>query len=316
MRKALIIGCNGFAGTALRRELAGSGEYDVYGVDIASFDNRTRAVDMLDYEAAAKAISDCMPDVIFNLAGQASPWVSWEKINFTMHLNVDLSVNIVEAVRKHCPKARMIFIGSANQYDLSSVKDGLVGEDTPLVDNSPYAVSKNTQEAIIRLMARKYDLDIVFTRSFNHVGPGQKVGFVITDYCNRIVKLENGEIDTFEYGDLDSWRDFSDVRDVVHAYRLIAENGRSGEIYNVGSGKSYYIRDLVGKVVELSPKAMVATKLPERLPDDALIHYRSDNSKLAADTGFMAIYDVNETVESVLQAYRQGYQFPIKTDEA
>jgi len=316
MRRALIIGCNGFAGTALRLELASSGEYDVYGVDIASFDQRTRAVDMLDPEAAAAAIRDCKPDVIFNLAGQASPWVSWEKVNLTMHLNVDLSVNIVEAVRVHCPGARMIFVGSANQYDLDSVEGELIGEDTPLVSNSPYAISKNTQETMIRLMARKYSLDVVFTRSFNHIGPGQKVGFVITDYCNRIVKLENGEIDTFNYGNLDSWRDFSDVRDVVHAYRLIGESGRSGEIYNVGSGESYYIRDLIGKIVEMSPAASAATELPPRLDDDKLTHYRGDISKLQADTGFMPIYDVNETVASVLQAYRQGYDFPFKTDEA
>lgn len=304
MKKALIIGINGFAGTQLRNELINDGNYDVYGADINSNDPKTRALDMLDFDAASKLIEDIKPDVIFNLAGQASPMISWQKINFTMHLNVDLSVNILEAVKEHCPETRVLFIGSANQYDESKAIDGKINEDTPLVNNSPYAISKNTQEAVIRLMAKKYNLDVVFTRSFNHIGPTQRVGFVVTDYANRIVQLERGELDSFTYGNLDSWRDFSDVRDVVRAYRLIAEKGVSGEIYNVGSGNSFYIRDLIGKMVEMSPKATELTTLPPRLPDDALVHCCSDNSKLYKDTGFVAQYDVFETVASVLEAFR------------
>lgn len=306
MSKALIIGAAGFAGSALRSELINNG-YEVVCADVMSNDDSIIKVDMLDSVAADKLIEDAKPDMIFNLAGQASPFVSWQRIALTMHLNVDLSVNICESVARHCPECRILFIGSANQYDMNSVGDnGLVSENASLVSDSPYSISKNTQEAILKLLAKKYNLDIVSTRSFNHIGPNQKPGFVVTDYCMRIAQLEAGKLESFGYGNLDSWRDFSDVRDVVRAYRLIAEKGRSGEIYNVGSGKSYYIRDIIGALVDMSEDAKAKTTLPPRLADDELVHYRSDNTKLYEDTGFVSEIDImKDTVPSVLEAYRE-----------
>lgn len=305
MSKALIIGAAGFAGRALRNELIDAG-YDVICADVIPDDDSVIRVDMLDAKAADELIKDAKPDMIFNLAGQASPFLSWQKIALTMHLNVDLSVNICESVGRHCPGSRIVFIGSANQYDMSRVgADGLVDENIPLSSDSPYSISKNTQEEMLKLLGTKYSLDIVSTRSFNHIGPNQKPGFVITDYCMRIARLEAGLIDGFDYGNLDSWRDFSDVRDVVRAYRLIAQHGKTGEIYNVGSGKSFYIRDLIGALVDMSEDAKSKTVLPPRLPDDALVHYRSDNSKLYADTGFVSQKDImTDTLPYVLEAYR------------
>ncbi len=303
MKKALIIGIYGFAGSYLRQEL--EQYYDCYGVDVMSRDDKVEALDMTDYAQAEAVIERIKPDLIFNLAGQASPMISWERINFTMELNVNLSVNILEACRKHCPEARILLIGSANQYDLSQSSQPLVNEFTPLVNNSPYAVSKNTQEALVKLYVKKYNMDIIMTRSFNHIGVGQKVGFVITDYCKRIADLERGEIATFSYGNLDSWRDFSDARDVVKAYRLLAERGVSGEIYNVGSGKSSYIRDLIGYLVSKSEKASALTVLPARLDDDALVHYAADISKLKKDTGFEPSYDLYVTLDEILESFRK-----------
>ena len=304
MSKALVTGICGFAGKSLRKELESSG-YDVYGVDIVAADEKVFKTDLLDREATQQLIDELRPDVIFNLAGQASPIISWQDINLTMHLNVDLSVNIAESVRAVDPSIRMLFIGSANQYDMSHSEDGLIGEDSPKVSNSPYSISKNAQEDILDLMAARYGLDILMTRSFNHIGPQQRPGFVVTDYSQRIAQLEAGKIDTFTYGNLNSWRDFSDVRDVVRGYRLIAEKGQSGHIYNVGSGRSYYIRDLVGDLVAMSPAASEKTVLPERLPDNALIHYRGDISKLTLDTGYEPIYDARDALPEILNAYRE-----------
>lgn len=302
--KVLLIGANGFAGRYLRRELENN-SYEVICVDAVTSDPSVRRIDMLDPEVSEELIKETDPDYIFNLAGQAAPSISWEKVLLTMHLNIDISVNILEAVRKHCPKARVILIGSANQYDGSKAADGVISEETPLNNTSPYDISKNTQEELVRMMVRRYDLDVIMTRSFNHIGPGQRPGFVVTDYCKRIVSLERGEIDTFTFGNLDSWRDFSDVRDVVRAYRLIAENGVKNEIYNIGSGKSFYIRDIIGKLVELSPKAMEKVNLPPRLPDDELVHVRADISKLRSVCDFEPEYDVFETIKDVLEEYRQ-----------
>lgn len=304
MKKALIIGIYGFAGSYLRREL--EQYYDCYGVDVMSKDDKVKALDMTDYAQAESIIAEVKPDYVFNLAGQASPNISWERINFTMELNVNLSINILEACRKHCPKARILLIGSANQYDLSQASGSLVDENTQLINNSPYAVSKNTQEAMVKLYVKKYGMDVIMTRSFNHIGAGQKVGFVITDYCKRIVDLERGKIETFTYGNLDSWRDFSDVRDVVKAYRLLGEKGKTGEIYNVGSGKSSYIRDLVGYLVSKSSEASRLTELPPRLTDEDLVHYAADITKLQQDTGFEPQCDLTSTLDGVLESFRSA----------
>ncbi len=303
--RTLVVGANGFAGTYLRRELEDNG-YEVFGVDVVSNNDKVRVVDMLDPKKADDLIAEIKPDIIFNLAGQAAPSISWDRVLLTMHLNIDISVNILEAVRKNCPSCRVILIGSANQYDGSKAVDGVITEETPLNCTSPYDVSKNAQEDLVFLMARKYDLDVIMTRSFNHIGPGQKTGFVVTDYCKRIVDLENGLIDTFTFGNLDSWRDFSDARDVVRAYRLLAEKGEKNEIYNVGSGKSFYIRDLIGNLIDLSEKAKAKVTLPPRLDDDKLVHVRADITKLQKATGFEAQYDVFETIKDVLEDYRKG----------
>lgn len=302
--KVLLVGANGFVGKYLRRELESNG-YDVVGTDVVADDSNIRIVDMLDTKAVDALIEEVNPDYVFNLAGQAAPSISWDKILLTMHLNVDISVNIVTACKNHCPKCRILLIGSANQYDDSKAIDGVISETTPLNAASPYDVSKNAQEDLMRLMVKKFDMDVMFTRSFNHIGPGQRTGFVITDYSKRIVDLERGIIDNFTFGNLDSWRDFSDVRDIVRAYRLIAETGKAGEIYNVGSGKSSYIRDLVGRLVELSPKAAGTVKLPARLPDSDLVHYKADISKLKELVGFEPEYDVFDTLENILNYFRE-----------
>lgn len=304
-KTALIIGCNGFAGNYLYKELEGAG-YEVFGADVCEDKSKknTFVVDMLDFSSCSKLFEQVKPDYVFNLAGQAAPSISWEKINLTMHLNVDISVNIALSVAKHCPKARILFIGSANQYDVSSSKDGLIGEDCPVNGTSPYDVSKNTQEVLVKLIAERFNLEYIFTRSFNHIGAGQKTGFVITDYSKRIVDLERGLIDTFSFGNLNSWRDFSDVRDVVRAYRLLAEKGVSGKIYNVGSGKSTYIRDMIGVLVENSDAAMEKVMLPKRLDDNELIHVRADISELQKDTGFEPSIDISNTLLEVLEYYR------------
>lgn len=304
MKSVGIIGINGFAGKYLKKELQSSG-YEVWGVDIVSDDDDTIVADMLDPKAVEEIIREKKPDAVFNLAGQASPNVSWEKVILTMHINIDIAVNLIEAIRKHSPKTRLILIGSANQYDMRNLPDGPIDENAPQLAESPYDVSKSAQEGLVRVLGKKYDLDIILTRSFNHIGPGQKPGFVVTDYCQRIVDLERGNSDSIEIRSLDGWRDFADVRDTVTAYRLLMEKGQKGEIYNVGSGKAYYIHDIVSTLIGLSEKASAVAVLPPSKKDcSAFPKVYSDNSKLARDTGFAPKYPIEQTLKDVLESYR------------
>ncbi len=305
MKTVAIIGINGFAGRYLKQELLSCG-YEVFGVDIVSTDEDTICADMLDAQQVDRIVSEKKPDVIFNLAGQASPNVSWERPVLTMHINVDIAVNLIEAIRKHTPSTRLILIGSANQYDMRNVPSGPLSEDAPQLAESPYDVSKSAQESLVKVLGKKYGLDIIMTRSFNHIGPGQKPGFVVTDYCQRIVDLENGRSDHIEIRSLDGWRDFADVRDTVRAYRLLMEKGRSGEIYNVGSGNAYYIHDIVSTLIHLSEKATEVTTLPESKKEtSSWPKVYSDNSKIQNDTGFVPAYPIEQTLKDVLEDYRR-----------
>ncbi|MBP5492308.1 MAG: GDP-mannose 4,6-dehydratase [Clostridiales bacterium] len=304
MKNVGIIGIGGFAGRYLRAELLEAG-YDVWGVDIVSSDPDTIVADMLDPEAVDRIIAEKKPDAVFNLAGQAAPGLSWEKVILTMHINIDIAVNLVEAIRKNNLSTRLILIGSANQYDVRNCPPGPIAEDAPQLAESPYDVSKSAQESLVKVLMRKYDMDIIMTRSFNHIGPGQKPGFVVTDYCQRIVDLERGKTDKIEVRSLDGWRDFADVRDTVHAYRLLLEKGRKGEIYNVGSGQAYYIHDIVSSLIGMSEKAKASTVLPPSMKETtSLPKVYSDNTKLHADTGFTPRYPIEQTLKDVLEDYR------------
>lgn len=305
MKNVGIIGINGFAGQYLKRELLENG-YSVWGVDVVASDEDTIQADMLDAEAVDRILEQKKPDAVFNLAGLASPGASWDDPVKTMHINVDIAVNLMQAIRNHCPKARLILIGSANQYDMRNIPAGPIAEDAPQLAESPYDVSKSAQESLVRVLGKKYGLDIIMTRSFNHIGPGQKTGFVVTDYCQRIVDLEKGLTDTIEVRSLDSWRDFADVRDTVHAYRLLLEKGRSGEIYNVGSGNAYYIFDIVSALINMSEKAKAVVDLPASQKENSQFpRVYSDNSKIFNDTGFVPKYPIEQTLKDVLEDYRR-----------
>lgn len=301
MKKVLIIGSNGFAGGYLKKELTANA-YDVWGADVKSYDERTFAVDMLDAAAAAELIQRIKPACIYNLAGQASPQLSWVHVLRTMHLNVDISVNIVEAVRQYCPLARMIMIGSANQYEMETCAGNSVNEETPQRANSPYAVSKMAQEELMRMMAERYMLDLIITRSFNHIGPGQKLGFVVTDFASRIVAVERGESDVVQVGNLDAWRDIMDVRDTVRAYRLLMEKGRSGEIYNVGSGKSYHIKWILETMLQIST---VSPRVEAKGNGTKAAKFTCDCTKLYNDTGFLMQIPIEQSLKDVLLDFRK-----------
>lgn len=303
-KKVLIVGSNGFAGAYLRKELLDNG-FDVWGADIASSDERTFAVNMLDANAASAVIQNVKPDCIYNLAGMASPQLSWERPVDAMHLNVDISVNIMEAARNACPGARIIMIGSSNQYDVERCTAQTLTENTPQRASSPYVVSKIAQEGLIKLLADRYGMDLIITRSFNHIGPGQKVGFVVTDFASRIVAVERGETDLLKVGSLNEWRDFSDVRDTVRAYRLLFEKGRAGEIYNVGSGKSYQIGWILDTLLSFSSATPTIISKSNGKKGSELI---CDCTKIFNDTGYKPNIPIETSLRDVLEYFRQSKQ--------
>lgn len=300
--KALITGSEGFVGKYLRAELEAHG-YDVTGLDLAPGE-KTVAVNLLEAEKVDALLEEMQPEVIFHLAGQANVGLSWKKPAMTMEINLVAAVNLMEAARKYCPDCAIVLVGSSDEYGNLKEKGQLVSEEMPLQPMTPYAISKIAQEQTGQAYAKAYGMKICMTRSFNHGGAGQKPGFMIPDFAQGIVKAERGEADAVCVGNLSSKRDFTHVKDIVRAYRLIAEKGKAGEIYNVGSGKTYSAQEVLDRLIALA-KAPVAVKQdPARMrPSDTPV-ICCDHSKLTRDTGWEPEIPLDEILKDTLEYYR------------
>lgn len=300
--RALITGSEGFVGKYLRAELEAHG-YDVTGLDLAPGE-KTVAVNLLEAEKVDALLQELQPDVIFHLAGQANVGLSWKKPAMTMEINLIAAINLMEAARKHCPNCAVILVGSSDEYGNLKEKGQLVSEETPLQPVTPYAISKIAQEQMGQAYAMAYGMKICMTRSFNHGGAGQKLGFMIPDFAQGIVKVERGEADAVSVGNLESKRDFTHVKDIVKAYRLIAEKGRAGEIYNVGSGKTYSAGEVLDRLIGMAKCPVPVRQDPARMrPSDTPV-VCCDNSKIRNDTGWEPQLTIDDILRDTLDYYR------------
>ncbi len=300
--KALITGSEGFVGKYLRAELEANG-YDVTGLDLVPGE-KTVAVNLLEADRVEALLAELKPEVIIHLAGQPDVGRSWKIPAKTFEINVIAAVNLMEAMRKACPESRLVLVGSSDEYGRLLEAGVSVSEETAVHPMTPYAISKIAQEQMGQAYARAYGMHICMTRSFNHGGAGQKTGFMIPDFCLGIVKAERGETDAVSVGNLASKRDFTHVKDVVRAYRLIAEKGRSGEIYNVGSGKTHSAGEILDRLIALSGSAVAVRPDPARMrPSDTPV-ICCDRSKLTRDTGWEPQLEIDDILRDTLEYYR------------
>lgn len=300
--RALITGSQGFVGKYLRQELEASG-YEVIGLDVQPGENTIQA-DLLNPEQLAATVRQAKPDAVFHLAGQADVAKSWKIPQKTMEINVIAAVNLMEAVRAFDPSVRMVMVGSSDQYGNLGEAGRLVSEQLETNPQTPYAVSKKAQEEMARVYVRAYGMNICMTRSFNHGGAGQRLGFLIPDFASGIVKVERGEAKSLKVGNLTSRRDFTHVRDVVRAYRMIAEKGKPGEVYNVGSGVTYSAREILDKLCEMADCPIPVEQDPARMrPSDTPV-ICCDHSKLTHDTGWQPQIPLEDILSDTLCCWR------------
>ncbi len=244
MKKALITGISGFVGPYLKRELEKNG-YEVFGIDRTGGTNVFKC-DLLDRKNVDDVIEKVKPDFIFHLAGFSSVKDSWDKPDLCRKINVEGTKNLLDAIAKFNLKPRILIVTSAEVY--GRPKKLPLTERSPLSPESPYAKSRVEQE---KLLQNYKNLNWVVARSFNHTGPGQPAKFVIPEFAKQLAEIKKGlQKPVIKVGNLEAKRDFSDVRDVVRAYRLLLEKGRKHEIYNVCSGKSYKVEEMLNMMIE------------------------------------------------------------------
>lgn len=307
--KALITGVDGFVGYYLTQHLLEQGD-EVYGTTILP-DYKNEAItvmkmNLLDQANVEAVISEVCPDVIYHLAGQSAVGLSWDKPQLTMNINVNGTLNLLDAVRnndsKDCTghKTRVLIIGSSDQYGPVRPEECPINEERPLSPVSPYGVSKMTQEQMAKLYAKSYGMEIVMVRAFNHIGPLQNKNFVVADFASRIAEIENGAEPIIRVGNLEAYRDFTDVRDIVRGYRLLVTKGRAGEVYNIGSGKAIKVREILDELVKLSTKEITVEVDPSKIRPVDVPLVECDNSKIKQDTGWQPIHSIKETLKDTL----------------
>ena len=298
--KALITGSRGFVGKHLRAELATHG-YTVRGIDLTE-DEETLQIDISNKEAVQGCIKSENPDVIFHLAGQPSVYISWKNPQKTFFINVIGTINLLESVRNLGKPCRVILIGSAEQYGIITT-DMPVSEETELLPHNPYASSKKAQEDLALIYVKTYGMDICMTRSFNHSGPGQKPGFLISDLSLGISSVERGLAPHLKVGNTEAVRDFTDVRDVAAAYRLICERGTAGEAYNVGSGVGYKVQDILEMMLAMANCEISVFSDADRVRPSDIPVLICDNSKISK-LGWKPTISIKRTFRDTLEYYR------------
>lgn len=309
--KALIIGGAGFVGGYLIRELSGAG-WEVHATCLPdeqlNADCCAHTLDILKKDCITALLNDLMPDVVYHLAAQSSVAVSWKKPQLTAEINVIGSINVLEAVRDADKNdIRLIMIGSGEEYGFIRPDACPLSETEPLHPGNIYAATKACGEMIGEIYCRAYKLNIVMVRAFNHSGPEQSPVFVISDFCRQIAEIEKGSKDpVMSVGNLSAKRDFTDVRDVVRAYRLLAESGVSGRIYNIGRGNAVTIQYILDTALSFADCSITVKQDPNRMRASDIPVIEPDVSRIFADTGWKAQISIEQTIRDTLDYWRRN----------
>lgn len=315
-KKVLITGVSGFAGSYLAEYFLKRKDYDIYGTYlseeslfvIAEIKNRIQLekIDLIQKDKVFKLIGLIKPDFIFHLAALSSPGDSFKDPEGTIINNIIAQLNLLEAVkRENLIETHILIISSGDIYGVVSKKDLPINEEANLMPTSPYSVSKITQDYLGLQYFLSYKLKIIRVRPFNHIGPRQSPNFVLSSFAKKIAEIEKDKRKPIlEVGNLEARRDFTDVRDMVFAYSLILEKGIPGDVYNIGSGVSYKIEDILKKLVSLS-KNKIEIKIDNSLfrPSD-VPELLCDNRKFKKITGWEPIIPIEKTIKDTLDYWR------------
>lgn len=314
--KAFITGISGFAGSFLAEELLKSSDNKIYGTYLTrdSLDRIPEIkdkiegfeLDLLDFQKTQEVISQVKPDVIFHLAALTSPSESFEKPSEVITNNINAQLSIFEGVRKLGLESKILVTSSAEIYGIVAPNDLPIDENTPLMPTTPYAVSKIAQDYLALQYFTTYKFNIVRARPFNHIGPRQAPAFVVSSFAKKIAEIEKGIREPIlPVGNLESKRDFTDVRDMVKAYILLADKGLAGDVYNLGSGVSYKISDILDKLLSFSQtKIEISVDKSLLRPSDNPDLY-SDSSKVKNETGWVSQIPLETSLKDTLDYWRK-----------
>jgi len=310
MLKVLVTGGEGFVGRHLVGALAKRG-YDVHatckeecGGQIPSAATY-HVCDVVRPDVVRRLVFELKPDVIYHLAGVSFVLDSFKDPWGVFEVNLRGTLNVLSASAELRNKPLVLVVGSGEEYGVVSEGDLPTTEEMPLKPLSPYAVSKASADLLAYQFFSAYGLPVVRVRPFNHTGPGQSSRFVCSSFAKQIAMIERGKQEPVIWvGNTNAVRDFTDVRDVVEAYILLAQRGKRGDVYNVCSGEGYRISDVLEMLIDMSEVEVDVRVDESKLRDVEIPVMIGDCAKLRKDTGWRRMYDMKSTLRDILDYWR------------
>jgi len=316
MKKYLITGISGFVAFHFLEYLnSQDNKNEVLGLDLNisqevkeySFENiklNLIELNLLEYKTLEKAMVSFNPDYIVHLASFSSVGKSWEMPLESFLNNTNIFLNIAEIVRHNNINCRILSVGSSEEYGNVKEADLPLKEDMPLNPGNPYAVARVSQEMLSKCYVNAYKLDIILTRSFNHIGARQRTDFAIPSFAKQILEgINQGQSEIkLITGDITVVRDFIDVRDVVNAYFALLINGKSGELYNVCSGKGHSLKDVIDLLAKINNIKIITEIDSKRVrPIDNRIIIGSFE-KIKTHTGWEPKFELEDSLKMLVKS--------------
>lgn len=296
--KALITGGGGFVGRHLLQHLQEAGD------DATATDRSIDGCDILDAPALLDRFRKVRPEVVYHLAGASDVGGSWQTPQATFRANAEGTLNVLWAARE-AGCERVLTVGSADVYGKVTAEDLPINEDLPLRPVSPYAASKCAADHVAQQAFLGYSQHVIRARPFNHLGPGQTDRFVAPALAGRVARNELSGDEVVVVGNLSPKRDFTDVRDVVRAYRLLLERGTAGEVYNVCSGRAIAVQELADQFIAMATIPMRLEPDPDlQRPVDIPV-LLGDASRIRRDTGWEPQIPLEQTLRDLLDDRRR-----------
>ncbi len=308
--RLLITGVGGFVGRHLAYTLARETDWELWGWarrPVNGLPDRLQVaqVDLRDPEAVRQGLARLSPEGIIHLAAQSDVGESWRDPWGTFETNVRGTLNLLEGIRALGLQPRILIVTSNEVYGLIRPEEVPIREDQPFRPANPYGVSKAAQDWLAALYAAAYAMPIVRARPFNHIGPGQDPRFVVSSFARQIAWIEAGlQEPVLRVGNLEARRDFTDVRDVVRAYRLLLERGEPGEAYNIGSGRPRAIREVLEALLAMTQARVRVEVDPQRIRPVEIPVSAADIARIRERLGWQPTIPFEQSLRDVLEEWR------------
>lgn len=315
--KILITGITGFAGSHLARYLSDLKEVKIAGLGLLPPSDKFNALfkdnlptvyscDLAAENLVVDILKQEMPDAVVHLAARAQVAGAWQEAASIVHTNVVCTQILMQALHKTVPDARVLLVSSGEVYGKVPREQMPISETRPLKPLNPYSASKAAQELIAMQYFHAFGAPIVVARPFNHIGPRQSGNFVVPAFAKQIAEIEAGIREpVLKVGNLESERDFTDVRDIVRAYWLLLKEGEPGVAYNIASGTSYKIQEVLDILLKLSKVKPQVETVPELMrPSDTPV-VTGDASRLKSLGDWQPTVPLQQSLKDTLDYWRE-----------